>query len=88
MTRRWSPEPAPTAARRAGRRRGRQVASLVAWWAVLALTLWLLGHALGRPAGLAPSAASAALLVAVGEAGYLVRRWWAVRVRRAGPGLP
>ncbi|MFE1575387.1 hypothetical protein [Streptomyces fradiae] len=78
----------PAAARRAGRRRGRQVASLVAWWAVLALALWLLGHAVDQPAGLAPSAASAALLVAVGEAGYLVRRWWAIRVRRAGSRLP
>ncbi|WP_254705449.1 hypothetical protein [Streptomyces vilmorinianum] len=69
------------APRRTGTRQ-RQAVSLIAWWAALTLILWLLGHTTGHPAGLAPSAASAALLVAVGETGDWVRRRWTARRRR------
>ncbi|MFB9514272.1 hypothetical protein [Streptomyces purpureus] len=62
----------------------REAVSLTAWWAALTLTLWLLGHATGNPAGLAPSAASTAVLVALGETGDRARRRW--KARRHPPG--
>lgn len=57
----------------------REALSLTAWWAMLTLALWLLGHVTGHPAGLAPSAAAAALFTAIGEAGDWARRRWKVR---------
>ncbi|WP_149830421.1 hypothetical protein [Streptomyces tailanensis] len=48
--------------------------SVAAWWMLLALVLWLLGRALDQPASFAACAASAALLVAVGEIGDGLRR--------------
>ncbi|WP_235192912.1 hypothetical protein [Streptomyces viridochromogenes] len=56
------------------RRWRRFVWSVTAWWMLLALALWLLGRALQQPASLAACAASAALLVAIGEAGDALRR--------------
>lgn len=56
------------------RRRRRFALSVTAWWMLLALGLWLLGKALDQPASLAACAASAALLVAIGEAGDWLRR--------------
>lgn len=53
--------------------------SIILWWAAVTVALWLLGHALDQPAGLARSAASAALLVAMGEAGDWLRRRWRAR---------
>ncbi|QES57942.1 hypothetical protein DEJ51_30480 [Streptomyces venezuelae] len=67
-----------SSSRRTGARR-REAVSLVVWWTVLALAVWLLGRATGRPVGLVPSVASAALLAAVGETGDLVRRRWTAR---------
>ncbi|MFD7900338.1 hypothetical protein [Streptomyces sp. NPDC059743] len=56
--------------------------SLLMWWVVVTLILWLLGKALGQSAGLAACAASAVLLVAIGETGdWLRRRWTAYRLR-------
>ncbi len=62
-------------------RRRREIPSIVPWWAGLTLVLWLLSRA-GQPTGVAGCAASAALLVAVGEAGDWVRRRW--RTNRRG----
>lgn len=61
--------------------------SVIAWWAIITLTLWLLSKALDQPAQLAQCAASAALLVTIGEAGdWLRRRWRAHRHhKRTGP---
>ncbi|MFG2957920.1 hypothetical protein ACGF5O_29925 [Streptomyces sp. NPDC048291] len=53
--------------------------SLAVWWLLLALVLWLLGKALGQPASAVQCAASAAFLVALGEAGDGVRRRWRSR---------
>lgn len=72
------PETVPAAPRHKGGRR-REAVSLIAWWAVLTLALWLLGQSTGRPAGLAPSTASAAILAAIGEARDWVRRRWTAR---------
>ncbi|MFF3555834.1 hypothetical protein ACWD4V_21550 [Streptomyces tsukubensis] len=48
--------------------------SLLLWWTGLTVVLWIAGYALGQPAGLLPCAGSAALFVAIGEAGNAVRR--------------
>ncbi|NUO47087.1 MAG: hypothetical protein HOV82_34250 [Streptomyces sp.] len=62
----------------------RAIASVVLWWAGLTLLLWLGGRAAGQPTVLARCAASAVLLVAVGEAGdWLRRRWRAYRRSRS-----
>ncbi|MEU9032016.1 hypothetical protein AB0D46_31825 [Streptomyces sp. NPDC048383] len=53
--------------------------SVLGWWAVLTGLLWLAGTALDGPAPLGGCAASAAVLVAVGEAGDWVRRRWTAR---------
>ncbi|MEU3091371.1 hypothetical protein ACWCQ0_41950 [Streptomyces massasporeus] len=58
----------------ARRRQRRFALSVAAWWMLLALGLWLLGTALDQPASLAACIASAALLVAIGEAGDWLRR--------------
>jgi hypothetical protein len=64
--------------------RRRVIASVILWWAVLTLVLWLLSRASSQPAGLAGCAASAVLLVAVGEAGDWLRcRWHASRRGRS-----
>ncbi|MEJ8638942.1 hypothetical protein [Streptomyces sp. MS2.AVA.5] len=73
-------------------RRWAEATSVTAWWITVAFALWLLGMALGQPVSLAGCAASAALLVAIGEAGDWLRRRWVSRRgggRRgpwAGPG--
>lgn len=60
--------------------------SVIAWWAALTGILWLAGTALGHPSPLTGCAASAALLVAVGEAGdWLRQRWTARRSGRSAP---
>ncbi len=68
----------PATATRTSRAR-REAVPILAWWAVLTLVLWLLGHATGHPAGLAPSAASAALMAVIGETGDWARRRWKAR---------
>ncbi|MFD5569453.1 hypothetical protein [Streptomyces cadmiisoli] len=55
-------------------RKRRAVWSVTAWWMLLTVTLWLLGKATEQPATLAGCAASAALLVAIGEIGEGLRR--------------
>ncbi|MGQ4475741.1 hypothetical protein [Streptomyces sp. SAS_276] len=60
-----------------GRQRLRRLAlSLIVWWMLIALALWLLGTTLGQRASLAQCTASSAFLVAVGEAGDRLRRRW------------
>ncbi|MDH6697462.1 hypothetical protein [Streptomyces sp. MAA16] len=80
------PEPAQgSAAAPSGRARlWRQVASLAAWWLLLTLALWLLGLIVDQPAGFWACAASAALLVAIGEAGASLRSWVTSRRGREG----
>ncbi|MER6999185.1 hypothetical protein [Streptomyces sp. NPDC000410] len=72
------------------RRLRRFALPVTAWWMLLALALWLLGKALDQPASLAACAASAALLVAVGEAGDWLRRRITRRSARwrRGPSRP
>ncbi|MET8405388.1 hypothetical protein, partial [Streptomyces sp900116325] len=48
--------------------------SVLAWWATLTGILWLASTAPGHRTPLAACAASAALLVTVGEAGNWLRR--------------
>ncbi|WP_432004653.1 hypothetical protein [Streptomyces parvus] len=62
-------------------RAGREAVSLIPWWGVFALVLWLLGHATGHPAGPMPSAATVALFTAIGETGDRARRRWKARRR-------
>ncbi|WP_351230034.1 hypothetical protein [Streptomyces sp. NPDC002133] len=52
------------------------IRSIGLWWALLTLALWLLSRAVDQPTGLIPCAASAALLVTVGETGNWLRRQW------------
>ncbi|KOV71876.1 hypothetical protein ADL00_06945 [Streptomyces sp. AS58] len=67
-------------------RKRRAVWSITAWWMLLTITLWLLGRATTQPATLTGCAASAALLVAVGEAGHgLHRRLQARKGRSHSP---
>ncbi|MEU8986915.1 hypothetical protein AB0C98_10745 [Streptomyces sp. NPDC048558] len=62
----------------------RAIVSVVLWWGGLSLSLWLLSRAAGQPTVPARCAASAVLLVAVGEAGdWLRRRWRAYRRSRS-----
>ncbi|TLQ45877.1 hypothetical protein [Streptomyces marianii] len=65
-------------------RRWRRGGSVVAWWLLFALGLWLVGQAVDPPASLTACVASAALLGFVGETGDWVRR--RLRARRAAPG--
>ncbi|MFI1361220.1 hypothetical protein ACH4TV_47845 [Streptomyces sp. NPDC020898] len=68
-------------------RRRRAALSVLAWWTALTFTLWLLSQTLDQPAQLAPCAASAALLVTIGETGdWLRRRWHARRQRERSSG--
>ncbi|MEV8312455.1 hypothetical protein AB0P36_35575 [Streptomyces flavidovirens] len=62
--------------------------SVTAWWITVTLALWLLGMALDQPVHLVGCAVSAALLVAIGEAGDWLRRRWVSRRGggRWGPG--
>lgn len=53
--------------------------SVIAWWAALTGILWLAGTDLGHPSPLTGYAASAALLVVVGEAGDWLRQCWTGR---------
>jgi hypothetical protein len=64
----------------------RTALSVLAWWAVLSLTLWLMGKSLGQPTRLAPCAASAALLVTIGETGDWLRRRARARHHGKRPG--
>ncbi|MCX5522489.1 hypothetical protein OG342_06365 [Streptomyces bobili] len=48
--------------------------SLTAWWILLATGLWLLGQATNQSASPTACAASAAFLLAIGEAGDWLRR--------------
>jgi hypothetical protein len=57
--------------------------SVAVWWVLLALALWILGRTLDQPASFAACAASAALLVTVGEVGDWLRRRLSTR-RSAG----
>lgn len=59
-----------------GTRWQREIRSVSLWWAALTLILWLLSHATGQSTSLPRCAASAALLVAVGESGDWLRRRW------------
>ncbi|WP_405710956.1 hypothetical protein OG264_19155 [Streptomyces xanthophaeus] len=52
---------------------------------MITLALWVVGRMLGTPAPLGPYAASAALMVVVGESGDRVRRRWKSRRQRAAP---
>lgn len=52
----------------------RLVWSLTAWWLILATGLWLLGRVTDQSAPPTACAASAAFLLAVGEAGDWLRR--------------
>ncbi|MFD1661288.1 hypothetical protein ACFSL4_24540 [Streptomyces caeni] len=64
-------------------RHRRLALSLTVWWLLITLALWLLGQALDQPAAPTACAASAGLLVAVGEAGdWLRRRWSAYLIER------
>ncbi|WP_406861032.1 hypothetical protein ABZO31_11430 [Streptomyces sp. HUAS MG47] len=58
--------------------------SVTAWWMLLTLFLWFLGTVFDQPASLAAYAASAALMVAIGEAGDWLRRRL-VRLRSTRP---
>ncbi|MFD5252529.1 hypothetical protein ACFWM5_06735 [Streptomyces bobili] len=61
----------------------RLVCSLSVWWLILAMGLWLLGRATDQSASPWACAASAAFLLAVGEAGdWLRRRWRHYRTHR------
>ncbi|MCP9946590.1 hypothetical protein LUX12_20275 [Streptomyces somaliensis] len=57
-----------------GRSWRRGIGSVGLWWITLALALWLLGRTTGQSTDLLRCAASAALLVAVGELGDWLRR--------------
>ncbi|MEV5523225.1 hypothetical protein AB0N43_22500 [Streptomyces pseudogriseolus] len=46
-----------------------------AWWVLVTAVLWVIGELVDQQAGLAACAASAVLLVVIGEAGDRVRRW-------------
>ncbi|GGW84412.1 hypothetical protein [Streptomyces bobili] len=61
----------------------RLIRSLTAWWLLLTTGLWLLGRATDQSASPTACAASAAFLLAVGEAGdWLRRRWHHFRTTR------
>ncbi|MFF7535297.1 hypothetical protein ACFZB2_40525 [Streptomyces bobili] len=61
----------------------RLIWSLTAWWLLLTMGLWLLGRATDQSASPVACAASAAFLLAVGEAGdWLRRRWHRYRTAR------
>ncbi|MBT2369520.1 hypothetical protein J7E88_30655 [Streptomyces sp. ISL-10] len=49
----------------------------IAWWALVTAAFWLLGKVLDQPTSLIGCAASAVLVIAVGEFGDRLRRRWA-----------
>ncbi|ASN28102.1 hypothetical protein LK07_00835 [Streptomyces pluripotens] len=59
--------------------RRRKVGSLAVWWLLLACALWLGGQAVDQAASPTACASSAALMVAIGEAGYWLQQRWAAR---------
>ncbi|MGW4234260.1 hypothetical protein ACWEF9_34195 [Streptomyces sp. NPDC004980] len=65
------------------RRRWSAIGLWVMWWAALTAALWLLAGILGQSADPAGCAASAVLVIVVGEAGDRLRRRIASR-RRTG----
>ncbi|GJF24759.1 hypothetical protein SHO565_53230 [Streptomyces sp. HO565] len=50
------------------------VLAYAAWWAFVTAVLWVIGELVGEQAGLAACAASAVLVIVIGEAGDRVRR--------------
>ncbi|MFF2730279.1 hypothetical protein ACFVS9_20585 [Streptomyces sp. NPDC058008] len=50
------------------------VSSWAVWWAAITAAFWCLGEVVGQPASLAGCAASAVLVIAVGEVGDRARR--------------
>ncbi|WP_432135809.1 MULTISPECIES: hypothetical protein [unclassified Streptomyces] len=62
----------------------RQAWSLTAWWLLLTLALWLLGHAVGQVSSPTACAASSAFLVGMGEIGDWLRRRWAAHRGQSG----
>ncbi|MDX3096139.1 hypothetical protein PV417_16530 [Streptomyces sp. ME19-03-3] len=48
--------------------------SLIVWWSLLALVLWLVGQAVDQPVSAVRCAASAALFAVIGEIGDRLRR--------------
>ncbi|WP_436991539.1 hypothetical protein [Streptomyces sp. enrichment culture] len=63
-------------------RRWTEATSMTAWWALLTAALWPSATLLGHETTLWGCAASAALFVALGEAGDRLRRRRARRARR------
>jgi hypothetical protein len=59
--------------------------SVIVWWFAVTLTLWLLGTHAAQPVRFTGRAASAVLLVAIGEAGDWLPRHWVAR--RHGKGI-
>ncbi|MCX5193110.1 hypothetical protein OOK31_04255 [Streptomyces sp. NBC_00249] len=55
--------------------------SIAVWWPALTLLLWCGGQVRHQPASAVTCAASAALLVALGEIGAWLRRRWRARSR-------
>ncbi|MFJ6935491.1 hypothetical protein [Streptomyces sp. NPDC101132] len=53
----------------------KQAGSVVLWWAGFTLVLWWGGQLRHSPASLAACAASAALLVALGETAHSIRQY-------------
>jgi len=62
----------------------RPACSIAAWWLLLAMALWLLGHAVGQGSSLTACASSSAFLVGIGEIGDWLRRRWATRRGQSG----
>ncbi|MEU9602910.1 hypothetical protein [Streptomyces sp. NPDC048057] len=63
----------------------RTVLSLLVWWAGFTAALWLLGLLLDGPSSLVACAASAALLLALGEVAHLLNRRFARGRGRSTP---
>ncbi|WP_405985720.1 hypothetical protein [Streptomyces sp. NBC_00872] len=65
-----------------------EIRSLVAWWVVVTMLLWLLGKLFGQSVNLIGCAATAVLVIAIGETGDWLRRrrssGRAARERRTG----
>ncbi|WP_327233028.1 hypothetical protein OG349_02725 [Streptomyces sp. NBC_01317] len=57
-------------------RRWSEIRSLIAWWVVVTVVLWVLGIVFDQPVRLAGCAATAALVIAIGEVGDRLRRRW------------
>ncbi|WP_433543814.1 hypothetical protein ACQPZG_00910 (plasmid) [Streptomyces sp. CA-294286] len=62
----------------------REIGSVGLWWSTLTLVLWLLSRSTGQPTDVLRCAASAALLVTVGEVGDRLRRKYSTLKSRRG----